>query len=86
MVGTRKVVIEMKKIITKIINKIEEIKEDEREYQEILARMRARKAREQYHLQLLDERAERLREQAKEERRLYIQSLIDKQIKESQEA
>lgn len=76
----------MKSIVTKIINKIEEIKENEREYQEIMARMRARKAREQYYLQLLDERAERLREQAKEERRLYIQSLIDKQIKESQEA
>lgn len=76
----------MKKIITKIVNKIEEIKEDEREYQEIMARMRARKAREQYYLQLLDERAERLREQAKEERRLYIQSLIDKKLKESQEA
>lgn len=76
----------MKKLVTKIINKIEEIKENEREYQEIMARMRARKAREQYYLQLLDERAERLREQAKEERRLYIQSLIDKQIKESQEA
>ena len=76
----------MKKLVTKIINKIEEIKEDEREYQEIMAHVRARKAREQYYLQLLDERAERLREQAKEERRLYIQSLIDKQLKESQEA
>ena len=52
----------------------------------MMAHVRARKAREQYYLQLLDERAERLREQAKEERRLYIQSLIDKQIKESQEA
>ena len=76
----------MKKIITKIINKIEEIKEDEREYQEIMARARARKAREQYYLQLLDERAERLRKQAEIERRLFIQSLIDKQFKESQEA
>ena len=76
----------MKNIITKIINKIEEIKEDEREYQEIMARARARKAREQYYLQLLDERAERLRKQAEIERRLFIQSLIDKQFKESQEA
>ena len=76
----------MKNIITKIINKIEEIKENEREYQEIMARMRARKAREEFYNQMLAERAERLREQAKEERRLYIQSLIDKQIKESQEA
>lgn len=76
----------MKKIITKIINKIEKTKEDEREYQEIVARMRARKIREEYFLQLLEQRAEMLREQAKEERRLYIQSLIDKQIKESQEA
>ena len=75
----------MKNIVTKIINKIEKIKENEREYQEIIARMRARKAREQYYLQLLDERAERLREQAKEERRLYIQNLIEEQIKESQE-
>lgn len=76
----------MKKLVTKIINKIEEIKEDEREYQEIMARIRARKAREDYYLQLLEQRAEMLREKAKEERRLYIQSLIDKQIKESQEA
>lgn len=76
----------MKNIVTKIISRIEAIKENEREYQEIMARMRARKAREQFYLQLLEERAERLREQAKKERRLYIQSLIDKQIKESQEA
>lgn len=76
----------MKKIITKIVNKIEKIKEDEREYQEIVARMRARKIREEYYLQLLEQRAEMLREKAKEERRLYIQSLIDKQLKENQEA
>ena len=77
---------EMLRIITKIVNKIEKIKEDEREYQEIVARMRARKIREEYYLQLLEQRAEMLREKAKEERRLYIQGLIDKQLKENQEA
>lgn len=76
----------MLRIITKIANKIEEIRENEKEYQEIVSRMRARKIREEYHLQLLEQRAEMLREKAKEERRLYIQSLIDKQLKESQEA
>ena len=76
----------MKNIVVRIMDKIEERKEREREYQELMARMRARKAREDYYLQLLEQRAEMLREKAKEERRLYIQSLIDKQIKESQEA
>ena len=76
----------MLRIITKIVNKIEKIKEDERQYQEIVARMRARKIREEYYLQLLEQRAEMLREKAKEERRLYIQSLIDKKLKEGQEA
>ena len=77
---------EMLKIITKIANKIEEIRENEREYQEIVARMRARKVREEYYLQLLEQREEMLREKAREERRVYIQSLIDKQLKQSQEA
>lgn len=76
----------MLKIITKIANKIEEIRENEREYQEIVARMRARKVREEYYLQLLEQREEMLREKAREERRVYIQSLIDKQLKQSQEA
>lgn len=76
----------MKKIITKIFNKVEEIIEDERCCQEMVARAKAEKAREDYYLQLLNERAERLREQAKLERRLYIQSLIDKQINESRKA
>lgn len=76
----------MKKLIVKVVNKIEEIKQNEREYQEIVARARARKAREEFYNQMLAERAERLRKQADEQRRLQIQRLIDEKLKEEKKA
>ena len=76
----------MKKIILKIINKIEETKENERIHQENISRMRARKAREDYYSQLLEQRRGIIIENSKEEIRVYIQNLIDKQLKDSQEA
>lgn len=76
----------MKRILVKVMNKIEEIKRNEREYQEIVARAKARKAREAFYNQVLAERAERLRKQADEQRRIEIQRLIDKKLKENKEA
>lgn len=83
----------MKKIVMNIVSKIEEKREKEKRHKEIRAHIAENrsnveemKAREKYYKQLLDERAEKLSKQAEAERRIYLESLFDKKIKENQEA
>lgn len=76
----------MKNIVVRIMDKIEERKEREREYQELMARIRARKAREAYFDQILQERAERLRQGLREHTRKEIQNMIERKLQESQQA
>lgn len=79
----------MKKIVMNIVSKIEEKREKEKRHKEIRAHIienkrnvEEMKAREKYYKQLLDERAEKLSKQAEAERRMYLESLFDKKIKE----
>ena len=83
----------MKNLVENIKNKIEKKRVFKEKQKAIRAHIKDNrphvehmKNREEFYKGLLAERAERLSKQAEIERRLYIQSLIDKQLKESQES
>lgn len=83
----------MKKLIVNVMDKIEEKRERKERHKAIRAHIKenrpkveAMKAREAYYKQLLAERNERLRKGVEEERKLYIDFLIKKNLRENQEA
>lgn len=81
----------MKRLVVNIVNKVEEKRAKKERHNAIRAHIKenrpyveAMKAREAYYKGLLAERDERLRKQAEIERKLYIESLIKKNIRENE--